>query len=102
MTIGVIAGFVGLWLWTSTQLPHRDARWVDLLPGAAVVGIGVGILQVIAAYLFGPHALQKRRTYGALGLAAARPLGLFVLGRLLVAGAELNATLWERKGRSRG
>jgi uncharacterized BrkB/YihY/UPF0761 family membrane protein len=98
-TIAVIVGFAGLWLWTSTRLPHREAGWVDLLPGATAVGVGVGILQVVAAYLLGPYALQKQGTYGALGLAAALLLGLWVLGRLLIGGAEINATLWERKRR---
>jgi uncharacterized BrkB/YihY/UPF0761 family membrane protein len=101
ITIGVIAGFIGLWVWTSSRLPHREAGWVDLVPGSIVVGVGLGILQVIAAYLFGPYALQKQGTYGALGLGAALLLGLFVLGRLLVLGAEINATLWERKVRAR-
>jgi len=99
VTVGVIAGFIGLWLWTSIRLPHRDARWVDLLPGAVAVGIGLGLLQVVAAYVLGPYALQKQGTYGALGLAAALLLGLFMVGRLLIAGAEINATLWERKTR---
>jgi uncharacterized BrkB/YihY/UPF0761 family membrane protein len=101
-TLAVIAGFTGLWLWTSLQLPHRDAGWVDLLPGAVAVGVGVGLVQVGAAYLLGPYALQKQGTYGALGVAAALLLGLWVLGRLLVGGAELNATLWERKRRGSG
>jgi membrane protein len=98
-TIVVIVGFAGLWLWTSTRLPHREAGWRDLVPGAIAVGIGVGIGQVLAAYLLGPYALQKQGTYGALGLAAALLLGLWALGRLLVGGAEINATLWERKRR---
>ena len=98
-TIGVIVGFSGLWLWTSTRLPHREATWVDLVPGALAVGIGVGILQTLAAYLLGPYALEKQGTYGALGLAAALLLGLWVLGRLLIGGAEINATLWERQRR---
>ena len=100
-TIVVIVGFAGLWLWTSTRLPHGDAGWMDLVPGAIAVGIGVGILQVAAAYLLGPYALEKQGTYGALGLAAALLLGLWVLGRLLIGGAEINATLWERKQRER-
>ena len=29
VTIVVIAGFTGVWLWTSIRLPHRDAGWVD-------------------------------------------------------------------------
>jgi uncharacterized BrkB/YihY/UPF0761 family membrane protein len=98
-TLVVIAGFTGLWLWTSMQLPHRDAGWVDLLPGALTVGVGVGVVQVAAAYLLGPYALQKQGTYGALGMAAALLLSLWVLGRLLVGAAEVNATLWERKRR---
>jgi uncharacterized BrkB/YihY/UPF0761 family membrane protein len=66
------------------------------------VGIGAGILQVAAAYLLAPYALQKQGTYGALGLAAALLLSLWALGRLLVGGAEINATLWERKRRESG
>jgi membrane protein len=98
-TIGVIVGCTGLWLWTSTKLPHRDAGWIDLLPGAIAVGVGLGILQLVSAYLLGPYALQKQGTYGALGLAAALLLGLWALGRILIGGAEINATLWERKRR---
>jgi uncharacterized BrkB/YihY/UPF0761 family membrane protein len=98
-TIVVIAGFTGLWLWTSTRLPHRDAGWKDLVPGAVAVGVGLGILQMLSVYLLGPYALQKQGTYGALGLAAALLLGLWALGRLLIGGAEINATLWERKRR---
>jgi uncharacterized BrkB/YihY/UPF0761 family membrane protein len=98
-TILVAVAFAGLWLWTSIQLPHRDAGWVDLLPGALAVGIGVGIGQALAVYLLAPYALQKQGTYGALGLAAALLLGLWALGRILIGGAELNATLWERKRR---
>lgn len=98
-TILVIVGFAAVWLWTSTRLPHREAGWVDLVPGALTVGIGLGILQVVAAYLLGPYALEKQGTYGALGLAAALLLGLWVLGRVLIGGAEINATLWERKRR---
>jgi uncharacterized BrkB/YihY/UPF0761 family membrane protein len=101
-TLLVTLGFSGLWLWTSLQLPHRDAGWVDLLPGAAAVGLGVGVLQLAAAYLLAPYALQKQGTYGALGLAAAVLLTLWALGRLLIGGAEINATLWERKRRETG
>jgi uncharacterized BrkB/YihY/UPF0761 family membrane protein len=75
---------------------------VDLLPGALATGVGLGILQALAAYLLAPYALQKQGTYGALGLAAALLLSLWALGRVLIGGAELNATLWERKRRETG
>jgi uncharacterized BrkB/YihY/UPF0761 family membrane protein len=100
VTLGAVVGFTGLWMWTTMQLPHRDAGWRDLLPGAVAVGVGIEILQVAAVYLLAPYALNKQGTYGALGLAAAVLLGLWAMGRLLIAGAEVNATLWDRKTRS--
>jgi uncharacterized BrkB/YihY/UPF0761 family membrane protein len=99
-TIVLVVGFSALWLWASNRLPHRDAGWIDLLPGAVAVGVGIGILQVVAAYLLGPYAVEKQGTYGALGISAALLLGLWALGRLLIGGAEINATLWERKSRA--
>jgi uncharacterized BrkB/YihY/UPF0761 family membrane protein len=84
---------------TSRRLPYPDADRSDLVPDAIAVGLGVGILQVVAAYLLGPYALEKQGTYGALGLTAALLLGMWALGRLLVGAAEINATLWERKRR---
>ena len=103
---GVVASLIlavpytGLWLLVSTRLPHRDVGWRELVPGAALFGISVELLQIAAAYVLGPMALSKQGTYGALGIAAALLLGLFVLGRAIVAAAALNATLAERRGRS--
>ena len=102
VTLAVMAGFVGGWLVVSLRLPHRDAARRDLVPGALTVGIGLGLLQIAAAYLLGPYALAKQGTYGVLGLAAALLFGLFLLGRLIVLGAELNVTLWERERRRNG
>lgn len=98
-TLGVIVGFTGLWLWMTTKLPHRGAGWRDLVPGAVAVGVGIGILQIAAAYVLAPYALEKQGTYGALGLAAAVLLSLWAMGRLIVGGAEINATLLDRKKR---
>jgi uncharacterized BrkB/YihY/UPF0761 family membrane protein len=83
---------------SSRRLPYRDADWSDLVSGAIAVGLGVGVLLVVAVYLLGPYALERQGTYGALGLSAALLFGLWPLGRLLV-GAEINATLWGRKRR---
>ena len=99
VTILEAAGFAGVWLLLSLRLPHRDATWRELVPGAVVIGVGVDLCQIAAAYLLGPYALAKEGTYGAFGVAAAVLLALFILGRLMVVAAEVNATLWERKGR---
>ena len=52
------------------------------------------MIQLLAVYLLAPYALAKQGTYGVLGVAAALLLGLFILGRLIVAAAKINATLW--------
>jgi membrane protein len=92
-----ILPFAGLWLLISLRLPHRDAPWTALIPGALLFGLGVQAFNVFTAYILTPWALSKQGTYGALGLAAALLLSLFLISRLIVAAAVLNATLWERR-----
>ena len=44
---------------------------------------------------------SKTTTYGALGTAATLLLAFFLLGRVIVGAAVLNATLYERRARPR-
>lgn len=90
--------YVGLWLVASARLPHGGADWPELVPGAVVVGIGVELMHVIVAYFIAAEAVRRQGTYGSLGVAAALLLGLYILGRLLVFGAVLNARLHARRG----
>jgi uncharacterized BrkB/YihY/UPF0761 family membrane protein len=92
-----IVPFAALWVLISSYLPHRGASWQALVPGALLFGVGVEALNVFTAYVLTPWALNKQGTYGALGLAAALLLSLFLISRLVVAAAVLNATLWERR-----
>ncbi len=101
VTLLEVLPYAGLWLLVSLRLPHRDAPWMALVPGALVFGGGLLLVQVLGAYLLGPYALNKQGTYGALGLAAALLFGLFIISRLMVAAAVVNATLWERHRRGR-
>jgi uncharacterized BrkB/YihY/UPF0761 family membrane protein len=98
-TVVSVLPYIALWLVISLQLPHRDAPWTALLPGALVYGIGTELISVVAAYVITPWALAKQGTYGALGIAAALLFGLYLISRLVVAAAVLNATLWERRAR---
>ena len=75
---------------------HRLAR--DRA-GALLCGAGVEVLHMFTAYVLEPYAVAKEGTHDAMGAAAALLLGLFLLSRLVVAGAVLNATLWERRAR---
>jgi uncharacterized BrkB/YihY/UPF0761 family membrane protein len=99
-TVAAVVAYAGIWLLVSIGLPHRHVRWRELLPGAIVFGVSADLMQAVAAYVLGPYALTKQGTYGALGVAAALLLGLYLIGRVIVAGAALNATLAARRVRA--
>jgi uncharacterized BrkB/YihY/UPF0761 family membrane protein len=92
--------YAAIWLLVSFRLPHRDAPWTALVPGAILLAVGLEALHLFTAYFLGPWALSKQGTYGALGVSAALLLGLFLVSRLIVAAAVVNATLWERRTRA--
>jgi uncharacterized BrkB/YihY/UPF0761 family membrane protein len=96
-TLLITLPYAGVWLLVSLRLPHRGSSWTALIPGALLFGLGTELLHAVTAYVIAPYAINKQGTYGALGLAAALLLGLFLLCRLIVSGAVLNATLWERR-----
>ena len=98
-TLLTLLFYAGLWLLVSVRLPHRETDWTALIPGAVVFGLGLELLHVVLAYVIAPWALAKQGTYGALGVAAALLFGLFLISRLVVGAAVVNATLWERRAR---
>jgi uncharacterized BrkB/YihY/UPF0761 family membrane protein len=91
--------YAALWILIAKQLPHRDAPWTALLAGAALFAVGLEALHAVLVYFIAPWALAKQGTYGALGVAAALLVGLYLISRLVVASAVVNATLWERRAR---
>jgi len=99
VTLLAILPYAGLWLLLSLRLPHRDAPWQALVPGALLYGVGTEVIHAAIAYVLTPWALAKQGTYGALGLAAALLVSLFLISRLVVGSAVVNATLWERTAR---
>jgi uncharacterized BrkB/YihY/UPF0761 family membrane protein len=60
------------------------------------VALGVALLEVVSFYLLGPYLTHKSQIYGAIGIASMLLLWLYVLGRLMVAAAILNASRWEQ------
>lgn len=79
------------WLVVSGWMPHRATGWQGLLPGALVVGIGLATLKTVSA-VYLPHRIQRAsEMYGALGVAGAILLWLFLIGQLVVCAALLNA-----------
>ena len=95
-----VLGIAGLWLAVSLVLPRSTARWRDLVPGALLYGLGILGVQAFTVYLFGRLLESKSSTYGTLGAAAAILFALFLMGRVMVGSAVLNATLYERRSRA--
>jgi uncharacterized BrkB/YihY/UPF0761 family membrane protein len=95
----LVALLAGLWLVVSLQLPHADARWTGLIPGSVFYAVGMLGVQIFNIAVLGKLLETKSTTYGALGIAAALRLGFFLMGRVVVGAAALNATLHERRSR---
>jgi uncharacterized BrkB/YihY/UPF0761 family membrane protein len=97
VTLVALVPYAGLWLLVTMRLPHRNAPWRALVPGAVVFALGLEVVHGVVVYVISPWALAKQGTYGALGVASALLVGLFLISRLMVAAAVVNATLWERR-----
>jgi len=94
----VYAAVVGAgWLAVSLELPHRDVGWTRLVPGAALVGVGLFGVHIFNRYITTRIIEGRANTYGALGIATALLFSLVLVGRLIVVSAELNAALDERR-----
>jgi uncharacterized BrkB/YihY/UPF0761 family membrane protein len=89
-----------LWWWLSWRLPHAPVPAQALIPGALLMAIGVDVLHLLTTYWIGHLVARKTNTYGPVGIALAVLLWVYILGRVMVASAGLNAALAYR-GRDR-
>ena len=92
----LIVALGGTWLVLSMLLPHGAAPWRALIPGAAVVAIGIGAMHLVSTYYIPRKLSSTSQLYGALGVAATIMTWLFLGCRLIVGAAVLNALLWDR------
>jgi uncharacterized BrkB/YihY/UPF0761 family membrane protein len=94
MTI-VLSG--SAWFLASWLLPRdRCALWA-LLPGALIVGVGFGVLQILTVTYVVHVVTRKSALYGAIGIALALLLWTYFAGRLLTAAIVANASLWKHR-----
>jgi membrane protein len=59
----------------------------------------VWVAQLLSVYYLAHRVQRASELYGSLGTAAAILAWLYVVARLMVASAMLNAALWERRTR---
>jgi uncharacterized BrkB/YihY/UPF0761 family membrane protein len=98
VTFGMVVVLAAVWLLVSRALPHPDdAPLRALLPGAVLVGAGVQALHLVTVFMLVGHADRAESVYGAIGVAVVLLLWFFLLARLFVGAAVLNAVLWERE-----
>jgi uncharacterized BrkB/YihY/UPF0761 family membrane protein len=92
-TIALTAGDTAVACLALSRLPHgSDGLWA-LLPGALLFGVGIEVLRLFTAvYLVGKMS-RISDLYGSLGLAVVILGWLFIIGRLVVTGCMLNASV---------
>lgn len=99
----IIAIYFTIWLRISVHLPRRPTPVRALVPGALLVALGAQGLHLFTAYYLAGQAERVASVYGTIGMALTLLLWLFILARLMVASAIVNAALWEREqDRQRG
>jgi len=91
----------GAWFLASWLLPRDDCALWALLPGALIVGVGVGVLQILTITYVVHVVTRKSALYGAIGIALALLLWTYFAGRLLTASIAANASLWKHRTRER-
>ena len=88
---------LAFWLAVSRRLPHRGSGWRDLLPGALVVAVGVHAFYLFTLWFLEPKLANATDTYGLLGVVATMLFWLYLVGRLVIGGATLNAALYDHR-----
>src|SRR6516165_855721 len=96
IVVVTVASFA-LWWWVSWKLPHPPVPARALVPGALLMAIGADALHLLTTYWIGHLVARKTNTYGSVGIALAVLLWVYILGRIIVASAGLNAALWHRR-----
>jgi uncharacterized BrkB/YihY/UPF0761 family membrane protein len=100
-SLAVLGVYFTAWLRISVHLPRRPTPVRALVPGAVLVAVGAEALHLFTAYYLAGQADRVSSVYGTIGMALTLLLWLFIVSRLLVGSAILNATLWERRAAGR-
>jgi uncharacterized BrkB/YihY/UPF0761 family membrane protein len=86
-----------IFLLLSAALPHSALSWTALVPGSLLVAAGLTLLQLVTIFFIAGRLSHASQLYGSLGIVSTLMLWLFLIGRMVVASAGLNAILWRRR-----
>jgi uncharacterized BrkB/YihY/UPF0761 family membrane protein len=102
VTLVALVAFAAIWLGLAWLLPHGDSDWKALIPGALLVAVGVQAIH-LGTVLFAAGKIERAsETYGSLGVAFTLLVWLYVISRVIVASAMLNAALAEERRSTSG
>ncbi|HJS26658.1 MAG TPA: YhjD/YihY/BrkB family envelope integrity protein [Actinomycetota bacterium] len=94
----VFTVYLVTWLVACLLLPHAEgATWKAMLPGAVLFALGAQVFHLVVVIWLAPRVDNATARYGALGIAILILGGVYLIGRLIVAAAFLNATMWSRR-----
>lgn len=97
-TLVVFVIYLVTWLLACRFLPRAEGTtWMAMLPGSVLFAVGAQALQLLVVLWFAPRIDNATAHYGALGIAILLLGGIYLIGRLIVAAAFVNATIWFRK-----
>ena len=95
-TLLVIAVPFAFWLAASHSLPNQASGWLELVPGAAVMAVGLQAMHLFTAYFLGPKLTSATELYGVIGITTTILFWFYLTGRLIISAATLNASFAER------
>ena len=91
-----VTAVAGLWLAVSQLFPHGASTVAERIPGALLYGVGNLAIYLFNTLFVGWLIEERQDSYGALGAAAALLFSMYLIGRLIVTSAVLNATIARR------
>ena len=97
VAVAALVPFFAIWLGVSILLPHGEAPWQALAPGALLVAVGMQVVHLGTVLFVADRVERASATYGSFGAALTVLVWLYVVSRVIVASAMLDAALWERR-----
>ncbi len=89
------APLAAMWVVASMHLPHRNAPWRALIPGALVVAIGFQVLHAAIGHFLVPKLEKSTSLYGDLGATTTFLFFMYMTSILVVTAPVLNSSLYD-------
>lgn len=92
---GVVA--IGVYATAFKFLPAKELSWSEVLPGALVGGVAFAVLILLGGVFLQSGEDTRNATFGAFAAAATLLVVSFLVARVTLLSAEVNAVLAERR-----